>query len=124
MGKFLISIHNGRRTETSLGFQELDHAGTIKDQTLEEAVLEPIDATNRDELRSELRSSNKRWRTDEQVQYKNMIKSSGLRTVVYDPAVDGADFKQWFGARDHTYMTSGTFMDFWIPPSLFRPHLL
>ena len=48
----------------------------------------------------------KRWSTDEQMQYKTKIKSSSLKTVIYDPAVDGyqdldqdSRFKQWFGAR-------------------------
>ena len=46
-----------------------------------------------------MRRSITRWGTDEQVQYKATIKSSGLRTVVYDPEHDGSEFQHWFGAR-------------------------
>ena len=64
---------------------------------MEETVFAPVAARNRDNIRRSIGDC--RWGTDEQVQYKAMIKSSGLRTVVYDPEHDGSEFQHWFGAR-------------------------
>ena len=87
-------------SELAYILKELDHAGTIKEQTLEEAILTPVDATNRDETRKQIQRN--KWGVEEQVQYKARIKSSGLETAVYgqdsvDHDIDG--FQRWFGAR-------------------------
>ena len=42
--------------------------------------------------------SSRKWTTEEQIEYKRRVKSSGDQTLVFDPEKDGS-FEDWIGFR-------------------------